>query len=603
MPTGGSNESTSPTRGRAREQNLEAPGESVRHPVSEAKQASASSSRRKFLGNIGRASAAAYSLAAVGLGPLTSSALAENQAPPAGSGRVQRALDLRIATAQKDSRIPVPPHTTNGDQYRYPDHSASYSKCVLQDDIGVVNPAAWTSFMKALHSGQQSDFDAIIMGGPRTLNGPQGSYAFDLEAADSDQFGNAPWVGDPSGPPLVPPFAQIASADYGTQLVELYWASLLRDVAFTDYAQNATAIAAAAELTTMPAYRGPRDASGNVTPDLLFRGALPGDVVGPYMSQFMITPTVFGAQSLNQLTTTYLPGIDYMTDTTTFLQVQNGIPTGLSDQVDPVQRYLHDGRGLSAYTHVDVLFQAYFTAYMVMSSLKFPSNLGNPYIGSRTENGFGTFGAPDIAATQGEIAARALNRVWFQKWLVHLTHRPEAGGGVLHQILSGNQSRIDARLNQNVLNSQAAAQSFSKYGTYLLSQAFPEGSPSHPSYPTGHGTVGGACITLLKFFFDGSHPWPDPMVPSSDGLSLVPYAGADAGQLTVNGELNKLAHNVSFGHGILAGIHWRSDTESSLLLGEAVALSFLQDRAHTYHEKFTIQITKLDGSVATITNE
>jgi len=40
-----------------------------------------------------------------------------------------------------------------------------------------------------------------------------------------------------------------------------------------------------------------------------------------------------------------------------------------------------------------------------------------------------------------------------------------------------------------------------------------------------------------------------------------------------------------------------------MLLGEAMALSFLQDRAHTYNEKFTVQLTKLDGSVATISNQ
>jgi len=190
-----------------------------------------------------------------------------------------------------------------------------------------------------------------------------------------------------------------------------------------------------------------------------------------------------------------------------------------------------------------VLYQAYFTAFLVLAGLKFPVNPGNPYIGSKTQNGFGTFGGPDYAAAQGEVAARALNRVWFQKWLIHLTHRPEAGGGVLHQILSGNQSKVDARLDSNVLNSQAVARSFSKYGTYLLSQAFPEGSPYHPSYPsypTGHGTVWGACITMLKFFFDGSQVWPNPVVPSSDGLSLAPYTGSDGGQITVNGELSSM---------------------------------------------------------------
>jgi len=385
---------------------LSARDESGRQAVAKAKDTRASSSRRNFLSNIGRASAAAYGLTAVGLGPLKASAVAETQAHT-GNSREKRALDLRTSAAQKDFQIPVPQHTTNGDNSKYPDHSATYTKGLLQDDIGVVNPAAWTSFMKALHSGQNSDFEAIILGGTRTLNGPQGSYAFDLETADSDQFGNAPWVGDPSGPPLVPPFAPIAGADYGTQLVEMYWGSLLRDVAFTDYSGNATAVAAAAELTTLPAYKGPRDGNGNVTPDLLFRGALPGDAIGPYMSQFMITPAAFGSQPLDQLMTTYLPGIDYMTDTTTFLQVQNGISTGLSNQVDPVQRYLHDGRGLSAYTHVDVLFQAYFTAFLVMSGLKFPGNPGNPYHGSKTQNGFGTFGAPDCGACQGEKLPRA----------------------------------------------------------------------------------------------------------------------------------------------------------------------------------------------------
>jgi hypothetical protein len=115
--------------------------------------------------------------------------------------------------------------------------------------------------------------------------------------------------------------------------------------------------------------------------------------------------------------------------------------------------------------------------------------------------------------------------------------------------------------------------------------------------------VGGACITVLKFFFDGNFVIPEPLVPSSDGLSLLDYDGPDAGQLTVNGELNKLGHNVSFGHGIHAGIHWRSDSDTSLLLGEAVALSFLKDRAPTYNEPFTVNLTKFDGTTATISNK
>jgi hypothetical protein len=229
-------------------------------------------------------------------------------------------------------------------------------------------------------------------------------------------------------------------------------------------------------------------------------------------------------------------------------------------------------------------------------------NPGNPYVDSRTQNGFGTFGGPDFSATLAEVATRALNAVWFQKWFVHLRPRPEAAGGIVHLIKTGHQNETDVALSDVILNSQGLLKSFQKYGTWLLSLAYPEGSPAHPSYPTGHGVVAGACITVLKFFFDGGFVIPNPVLPASDGLSIGPYTGSDAGQLTVNGELNKLGHNVSFGHGIHAGIHWRSDSDTSLLLGEAVALSFLRDRARIYNEPFTVSLTRFDGTTATISN-
>jgi hypothetical protein len=292
-----------------------------------------------------------------------------------------------------------------------------------------------------------------------------------------------------------------------------------------------------------------------------------------------------------------------MTDFASWLEVQNGIDTGQRNQSDPQVRYLHNGRGLSAWSHVDVLYQAYFVAYLVLNTLKVPLNPGNPYHGSHTQNGFGTFGQPDFAATLTEVATRALKAVWFQKWQIHLRARPEATGGLVHLIKTGQGNNTDGKLSNVVMNSVGLQQSFNTYGTWLLSQAFPEGSPAHPSYPTGHGVVAGACITVLKFFYDGTFLIPNPMVPTDDGLSLVPYTGSDGGELTVNGELNKLGHNVSFGHGIHAGIHWRSDTDVSLKLGEAVALSVLRDRAPTYNEKFTVRLTKFDGTTATISNQ
>ena len=169
-----------------------------------------------------------------------------------------------------------------------------------------------------------------------------------------------------------------------------------------------------------------------------------------------------------------------------------------------------------------------------------------------------------------------------------------------------------AALNHDLLNSAALPIIYGKYGSYLLPQAFPEGAPTHPCYPTGHGTVGGACIAAIKFFFDGSQRI-RPLLQAAGSRRVCAerrwsLAGAVhrrriVTSLTVNGELSKLAWNVTFGHGIHAGIHFRSSSYWSMLLGEQVGISILTDRANSYAEPFNIQITKFDGTTATITNE
>jgi hypothetical protein len=549
---------------------------------------------------------------AAGVLAAPTAAQAENdfEGNPAANGlkipkdaRVRESFNIRLSAAIAQANVRIPAHQTNGDQQRYPDGSATYTKAVRQDSIGLVNPAAYKSFTRALDSGRPEDFEEIVMGGARTLNGPQGGLAFTLEGTDSHQFGSSHCADDQEASVVVPPPPAIASPAWGTELAELYWGSQLRDVAFTDYAANPIAAAACAELTSMAAYTGPRDSAGQVTPNLLFRGNYPGETLGPYISQLIIKPSSFGAMPMSNQYFTYQPGLNYMLDPVTFQQVQNGIDTSLRNVLDPIPRTLHNGRGLGAWTHLDVLFQAYFTAFLVMSSVGVPLNPGNPYVTSRTQNGFDTLGAPDIAATVCEVAARVLDTAWYQKWFVHLRPRPESSGGIAYLTKTGQLGNLQARLNDNFLNSKALHASYDANNSWFLSQSFPEGSPTHPSYPTGHGTVAGACITVLKFFFDGNFVVPDPVVPSPDGQSLEPYSGPDAGQLTVNGELNKLAHNISFGHGIHSGIHWRSDSDASILLGEAFALSFLQDKIRVYNERFTVRLTKLDGTVATISNQ
>ena len=126
--------------------------------------------------------------------------------------------------------------------------------------------------------------------------------------------------------------------------------------------------------------------------------------------------------------------------------------------------------------------------------------------------------------------------------------------------------------------------------------AFAEGCPVHPAFTGGHATIAGACTTVLKAYFDESFVIPNPVVPSDDGATLQPYNSA----LTVGDELNKLASNMSYGRDT-AGMHWRTDESEGLRLGEAVAISVLQDFNGCFNEGFDgFTLTKFDGSTQRI---
>ena len=518
--------------------------------------------------------------------------------------RAEACLSYRIQTAREE-RTGSLAQPDNGDAERFTDFSGSYSKALLHDALGIPNKAAMQSLIKALETGEFSDFQNILVGtpggGPNSKeNGPQTALAFDLEGLDSHAT-------------TIAAAPSVASAQTAAEAVEHYWGALLRDVPFTEYPTNSLVAKAVADMNKLSFINaaGSQQFPAPVTPENLFRGQfVPGDgnVQGPYISQFLLQSTFFGAQLLNQQYQTLLPatagGSDFMTSVSEFQTIQNGGDSGRKLSFDPTSRYIRAGRDLAAYTHVDALYQAYLVAALVLTGINTPPNPGNPYIGSKTEKGFGTLGGPDAVGTLTEMATRALKAAWYHKWMVDLRPRPEEYAGLVQANLTKATPMPEAAaaLHGDVLNSAVLPLIQSIYGSYLLPQAFPEGSPTHPAYPTGHGTAAGACITVLKFFYDGSFVIPNPVQPSPDGLSVVPYTGPDAGQLTVNGELNKLGHNVSFGHGIHAGIHWRSDSDTSLLLGEALALEFLANRARTYNEPFTVKLTKFDGTTVTISN-
>lgn len=533
------------------------------------------SSRRAFLGTVA-ATITALPLA-VSPAALAQTSLAEPDAvvgPTTARKRAKKAFKIRVDAAEQQRNVPLPAHPTNGDEERYPNQIASYTKALPHDSFGEVDLAAYNALVHAMTTGEPQDFQSIPMGGVVKLGNPQSSLAFDMEGADSHHLGT----------PAPPAFA---SEEEAGEMAELYWLALTRDVAFSDYGNEPLTIAALGDLSRFSNF-------SQITAANLFRGNTPGDLAGPYLSQFLWKDVPYGPMTLTQKYKTPLPGDDYMTAYEAWLAIQNGArPPALNPQ-DPVTRYIRNGRDMASWLRTDFTFQGFLNAALILLSFG-PAALddNNPYKASANQGAFITFGGPNILDLVARVSNSALKAAWYQKWSVHRRLRPEEFGGRVHN------HKIEAKsypIHTKLLDSPALDLVHAKYGTYLLPMAYPEGSPTHPAYPAGHAAIAGAGVTALKAFFKESFAIPDPVVADAEGQSLLPFDGT----LTVGGELNKLASNVALGRDT-AGVHWRSDGIEGMKLGEAVTISILRDMKSCYNEDFSgFSLTKFDGTTITI---
>jgi membrane-associated phospholipid phosphatase len=494
--------------------------------------------------------------------------------------RRTRARDWRIQAAEQEFERPVPAHVNNGEETDYP-FVGNYSKGLPHNEFGEVDPVAYRLLLRAVTTGLAADFEAIPLGGTRPLTNPQSGLGFDTEGPDPQAL-------------ALPPAPRIDGPQNSSEAAELYWMALARDVPFTDFGTSSLIAEAAEDLSGFSDFRGPKQ-GGRVTPGTLFRGTTRGDLRGPYVSQFMLRDIPYGTLLIRQQIDT-VDHTDWLTSFDDWMAVQNGTANPVENR-DLVHRtFLHTPRDLAHYVHFDALYEAYLNAGLILLGLNAPVDQGNPYNFSRNQVGFGTFGAPHLLSLVTEVATRALKAVWYQKWFVHRRLRPEEFGGLVHLQLTGAR---DFPIDREILDSVVLKRTFERFGSYLLPQAFPEGSPTHPAYGSGHATVAGACVTILKAWFDESFVLADPVMADRDGTALVPYTAPDAGTLTVGGELNKLAANIANARNI-AGVHWRTDFSEAVLLGEQVALGVLRELVQSTHEQASFTINLFDGTTVTI---
>lgn len=511
--------------------------------------------RRLFLGG----SAGLLSGAAFG-GLFGAPALADPPAEPLEtSPRLAQAFEVRSEAADRHRQRPAADQTPNGDEQALPDYLACFSKGLPHDDLGRVDPKAYEVLLAALASGRPEDFELVPLGGYSKLANPQAALGYELIGPDPAQL-------------ALPPAPRFASAAQAAEMVELYWRALLRDVPFERYGDHPGVRSAARELAALEGFTGP------TRPQDLFRAGTPGALAGPHISQFLWTPIPYLPVWVEQAVRTAAPEIDYMTRYERHLGIQRGDLAGPT-RFDGESRYLRNGRDLGEYVHRDFPYQAYLGACLYLLQINAPLDGGNPYKHSRTQGPFTTFGSPYALYLLAMVSHLSLKTAWYQKWHVHRRLRPEALGGRLDRHLAG---LADFPLHPSLMTSEAVAETRERTGSALLPQAYPEGSPLHPSYPAAHAVTAGAAVTVLKALFDESYPLPDPVVATPDGRELRPYDGPS---LTVGGELDKLAANVALGRDF-AGVHYRSDSEAGMALGEELALAVLAEVRHTGNELF-----------------
>jgi hypothetical protein len=538
-----------------------------------------------------------------------------------------------------------PEHANNNDEVNYPDRSfiGSYSKALRHDALGDPEPISYGSLLRALESRDPADFEEILQPpNALKLTNPQGGLAFDLEAPDAQAVTQCP----------APRFD---SAQTAAEMGELYWMALARDVPFIQYDAEAALAGSILSnaITSLNTEFRPFGGTVPVTAQNLFRGIYPGEQVGPYVSQFLLKGNIdprkpdgqgrdapegyvtYGSRVIDQRQWTVKgypelgAAADYLVRfNEDWLPVQNGEDRRGRDQFDMTRRrFIRNLRDGANFVHFDQVVDAWWnTAFYLLSEplgnqnagnstgtgrplvdKEFTCNPGHPYdppgtaFDARRQVGFVTFGPVHLLQVLIEVAGRAGRAVWWQKWGVHRRLRPEEYGGRIDNHLN---NRRTYPLDPSILTSLSTG-GLSPYfperyaaispNTYLLPQAYPEGCPTHPAYGAGHATISGACATILKAFFNESAPIENPVVANADGTSLVTYSGPGASQMTVGGELNKLAGNISLFRNA-AGVHWRTDYTESLPLGEAVAIGLLQEMSLTFNEDDAFfQFTRFNG--------
>lgn len=496
-------------------------------------------------------------------------------------------LKTRIKQANKRAKE-VEASQGKSDDIVNDNYAALYSKGLAHDSTTMLaSEADIKEIQIALETGEQSDFDDIKLVGARKQASPQGSLSSEISGGDPEGFSmkKAP---------------ALDSREAAAEMAEVYLKNIMRDKPFKDYEDGSQEIQDALDILNAfgSDFLGLKE-NGSVTPKTLFRGTSPGCSVGGYVSQLFLNEIGVGNFSYEPKGPTKT-GI-YGNTKANYLQIQNGnVP--VSQTVDSVKKCMFNGRQLGSTVHIDLVFQHFYEAAAILLNAGVGAG-AQVKVGAKEGN---FLGGPVLLTTAiAEVSRHALRASWVQKWRKNQRLRPEAMAARVVAEKAGDipSGTVHADLMSSAIVGAVEAFNVANSGdnAAFLPLQYAEGSPTHPAYPAGHATISGACATILKIMFADAN-WSttglSEVQGNSDGSVVEAYSGADAGQITIHGEIDKLAHNVALGRDY-AGVHYRSDSE--LALGEKVAIQFYKDQKALFNEEVEeVTFIGFDGNPITV---
>ena len=428
-------------------------------------------------------------------------------------------------------------------------------------------------------------------------------------------------VRDAELPAALPRFSQVGTNAFAYDLAEAYVMAHLRDQPLDDLAQQGTAAYAEATRVLSSFLRRFSGAPATLRPETLFR--CPTTFVaecraGPYVSQLLFRAFYDGGSPRDRRFVFERDAAN-LTRRARLLDFHRGVAPARDYARDAYGRfdlrYVHSGRVLASIVHSEPPHKHYYEGALAAMSALGEAGLAltDGFSGGAGVAASTTAGYDDVLASVAGVTMQALRQSYAHKWIEHRKIRPDAVAMRLDTFKRAAALGVEAAVAQIPLAPLLVSQFFEGSASkaafmeeladanlaragernYLLPLLYPP--PGHPSSTHGHAVVAGACATVLKAMLTTTDAatgaplaWGGvggvggvALTAGAGGETVRPYNGSIAG-MTLEGEIDKLAHNVAAGRN-WAGVHFRTELEYSLFLGEAVGLRYLRAKICEYH--------------------